>query len=50
MGFDRFIMKLSPFTDDIFKCIAITEYRFISIQISLTFVRKGPVDNMPALG
>ena len=35
--------------DSIFKCIFINEKFCISIQISLKFVPRGPVDNRPAL-
>ena len=35
--------------DDIFKCIFLDENVYISIQISLQFVPKGPINNMPAL-
>ena len=37
------------FTDDIFKCIFLNESVWILIQISLTFVPKEPMDNIPAL-
>ena len=37
------------FADDIFKCIFLNENVSISIKISLKFVRKGPMDNIPAL-
>ena len=37
------------FADDIFKCIFMNENVRISIQISLKFVPKGPIDNNPAL-
>ena len=37
------------FTDDIFKCIFFNENVWISIKISLTFVPKGPIYNIPAL-
>ena len=37
------------FADDIFKCIFLTEIFCIAIQISLKFIPKGPIDNMPAL-
>ena len=37
------------FTDDIFKCIFINENVWIPIKISLKFVPKGPINNMPAL-
>ena len=37
------------FPDDIFKCIFLNENVWISIKISLRFVPKGPIDNIPAL-
>ena len=37
------------FADDILKCIFMNKKFCISIQISLKFVRKGPVNNNPAL-
>ena len=37
------------FADDSFKCIFLSEYYCIFIQISLKFVPKGPVNNNPAL-
>ena len=37
------------FTDDIFKCIFLNEDIWISIKISLKFVPKGPINNIPAL-
>ena len=37
------------FPDDIFKCIFLNENIYISITISLKFVPKGPIDNIPAL-
>ena len=37
------------FTDDIFKCIFLNENIRISIEISLKFVPKVPIDNIPAL-
>ena len=37
------------FPDDIFKCIFFNENVWIPIQISLTFVPKGPINNIPAL-
>ena len=37
------------FPDDIFKCIFLNENLWISIQISLKFVPKGPINNIPAL-
>ena len=35
--------------DYIFKCIFINEKFYISIQISLKFVPRAPIDNKPAL-
>ena len=35
--------------DDIFKCIFVNEKFYISIQISLKFVPKVPIDNNTAL-
>ena len=37
------------FADDIFKCIFFNENVLISIKISLKFVPKGPISNIPAL-
>ena len=37
------------FPDDIFKCIFLNETAWISIQISLKFVPKVPINNIPAL-
>ena len=37
------------FADDIFKCIFLNENVWIPIEISLNFVPKGPIDNIPAL-
>ena len=37
------------FVDDIFKCILLDKNVPISIKISLKFVPKGPIDNIPAL-
>ena len=39
----------SHFTDDIFKCIFLNENGWISNKISLKFVPKGPINNIPAL-
>ena len=36
------------FADDIFKCIFLNENILIAINISLSFVPKGPIDNIPA--
>ena len=50
------LVNLSPLgqnggnlADDIFKCIFINENFYISIQISLKFVPRAPIDNKPAL-
>ena len=55
-GFIWFINNSSPpgqngchFTDNIFRSIFMNEKFCIAIQISLKFVRKGPIDNNPAL-
>ena len=37
------------FADDIFKCIFLNENVWILIKISLKFVPKGPINNIPAL-
>ena len=37
------------FTDDIFKCIFLNENAWISLQISLKFVPKVQINNIPAL-
>ena len=37
------------FAEDIFNCIFFNEDVWISIKISLTFVPKGPINNIPAL-
>ena len=37
------------FIDDIFKCIFLYENVWITIWISLKFVPKGPINNIPAL-
>ena len=37
------------FPEDIFKCIFLNESIWISIDISLKFVPKGPINNIPAL-
>ena len=38
-----------PFPDDIFKCIFLNDNIWISNKISLKFVPKGPINNIPAL-
>ena len=35
--------------DDIFKCISMNEKFCVLIRISLKFVPKGPINNIPAL-
>ena len=35
--------------DDIFKCILLNENVWIRIEISLKFIPKGPINNIPAL-
>ena len=37
------------FPDDIFKCIFLNENALISIKISLKFVPRGPINNIPSL-
>ena len=37
------------FPDDIFKCIFLNKNVLISIKISLKFVPKGQINNIPAL-
>ena len=37
------------FPDDVFKCIFLNENIWISIKISLKFVPKGPIKNIPVL-
>ena len=37
------------FADDIFKCIFLNENVWISINILLKFIPKGPINNIPAL-
>ena len=37
------------FPDDIFRCIFLNENIWIAINISLSFVPKGPIDTIPAL-
>ena len=41
--------KLMPSTDHIFECLFLNENIIISIQISLKFIPKGPINNSPAL-
>ena len=38
-----------PVPDDIFKCISLNENVWISIKISLKFIPKSPIVNIPAL-
>ena len=37
------------FADDVFKCIFLNENVWILLKISLKFVSKGPINNIPAL-
>ena len=37
------------FADDIFNCIFLTENIWIPIKISMKFVPKGSINNIPAL-
>ena len=37
------------FADDIFKCIFLNKYAWILLKISLKFVPKGLIDNIPSL-
>ena len=37
------------FVDNIFKCIFLNENAWIPVKISLKFVPKGPINNIPAL-
>ena len=37
------------FPDDIFKCIFLNENVWVSVKISLKFVARGPIKNIPAL-
>ena len=37
------------FPDDIFRCIFLNESIWIAINISLSFVPEGPIDNIPTL-
>ena len=54
-GMDLEVNTLRPrqngrhFADDILKCIFLNENVRIPIEISLKFVPKGPIDNIPAL-
>ena len=53
--FDAYINTLMPrqngryFPDDIFECIFLKENVWIPIKISLKFVPKSPINNIPAL-
>ena len=41
--------KMAPnFSDNIFKCIFFNENAWVSIKISLKFVPRGPINNIPA--
>ena len=54
-GIDVIINTLRPrqngrhFADNIFKCIFLNESVWIPIKISLQFVPRGPINNIPAL-
>ena len=54
-GGERRVNTLRPrqngrhFADDIIKCIFLNVNVWIPIKISLKFVRKGPINNIPAL-
>ena len=37
------------FADDIFKCICLNENAWTSVKISIKFVPKGPINNIPSL-
>ena len=41
--------KLPPFSGRLFKCIFLNENVYISIEISLEFVLKGSINNIPIL-
>ena len=45
----RLMQNGRHFPDDIFKCIFLNESIWISIEISLKLVPKGPINNIPAL-
>ena len=55
MEYGPFLNTLRPrqngrhFADGIFRCIFLNENVWISINISLKFVLKGPINNIPAL-
>ena len=40
---------MDAIADDIFKCIFLNENVWIPIKISLKFVPKGPISNIPAM-
>ena len=42
-------MDVIYFTDDISKGIFLNENIWIAIKIALKFIRKGPMNNIPAL-
>ena len=47
--YDRLRQNGRHFADDIFKCVFINENVWIVIKISLNFVPKGRINNIPAL-
>ena len=49
LGCTAFLTHWGHFADDIFKCIFINENVWIPIKISLKFVPRGPINNIPAL-
>ena len=55
IGTNNYLNLLRPsqngrhFADDIFKCIFLDENVWIRIKISLKFITKGPINNIPAL-
>ena len=55
ISFGKIVNTLRPrqnerhLADDIFKCIFLNENVWIPIKISLRFVPKGPINNIPAL-
>ena len=42
------IRNTRRFADDIFKCIFLNENELISIKISLLFISRGPISNIPS--
>ena len=48
-GCEFYLTHGRHFADDIFKCIFLNENIWIPITISIKFVSKGPINNIPAL-